>query len=563
MKMETKLGKVWLAGAGPGDAGLLTVKTKELMERADVIVYDALIGVEVLCQFPAGKELVFVGKRAGRHAVEQEEINRVLVEKAKEGKNVLRLKGGDPFVFGRGGEELERLVQEGIPFEIVPGITSVTAVLAYAGIPLTHRGYVSSFHVITAHPRKDGDSRIDYPSLVKTGGTLVFLMGLSRLEEICGGLLRAGMRADMPAAVLERGTCVGQRAVVSDVVHLPARAGEAKVKAPAVVVVGEACSLAEKLSWAEKRCLGGRQFIVTRPKRQGEDLARRLRALGAQVLEVPAIRTVPVRLDEAFKKSVGRFARQEGEAWLVFTSPAGVRTFFTEMLEQGMDMRDIFRRKAEVKLAVIGSATRDALREYGLVADLVPPVYDSENLGKTLAWAARPGSEILAARAARGSKELLPPLENAGFKVTDLALYETKLQDHEWCKEEVLAAFRAGDVDGVIFTSASTVRGFAHEFLEGHARTFGAGRQTAREALTLCTGGQTAREALTLCAGGQTAREALALGIGREAACEALALCIGEQTAREAGKYGMETMVAKEASMDAVVEMVCERFGKR
>ena len=266
-------------------------------------------------------------------------------------------------------------------------------------------------------------------------------------------------------------------------------------------------------------------------------MARRLRALGAQVLEVPAIRMVPVRLDEAFKKSVGRFARQEGEAWLVFTSPAGVRTFFTEMLEQGMDMRDIFRRKAEVKLAVIGSATRDALREYGLVADLVPPVYDSENLGKTLAWAARPGSEILAARAARGSKELLPPLENAGFKVTDLALYETKLQDHEWCKEEVLAAFRAGDVDGVIFTSASTVRGFAHEFLEGHARTFGAGRQTAREAL--------------------------ALGIGREAACEALALCIGEQTAREAGKYGMETMVAKEASMDAVVEMVCERFGKR
>lgn len=503
---ETKLGRVWLAGAGPGDAGLLTVKTKELMGSADVIVYDALIGVEILCQLPADKELIFVGKRAGHHKVEQEEINRILLEKAMEGKNVLRLKGGDPFVFGRGGEELELLVEEGVPFEIVPGVTSATAVLAYAGIPLTHRDYVSSFHVITGHPRKDGTSRIDYPALVKMGGTLVFLMGLSKLEEICGGLLHAGMRADMPAAVLERGTSARQRNIVSDIGHLPARARDAKAAAPAIITVGEACSLSSEFCWTEKRILGGRQFIVTRPKRQGEDLARRLRTLGAQVLEIPAIETVPVRFNAAFAESVERFANREGEAWLVFTSPAGVRTFFAEMMEQGLDVRNIFRKKAEVKLAVIGSATRDALREYGLAADLMPSVYDSENLGKALAREAAEGSEILIARAAQGSKNLIPPLENAGLKVTDLALYETRFLSHGWCREPVLAALKAGEVDGVIFTSASTVRGFAREFWPERV----------------------------------------------------LAFCIGERTACEARKYGMETVVAKENSVDAVVEMICE-----
>ena len=196
-------GKVWLAGAGPGDAGLLTVKTKELIEQADVIVYDALISTEIMSLIPNEKECIYVGKRSGNHAVPQEGINQILLEQAQAGKKVLRLKGGDPFVFGRGGEELELLVEHGIPFEIVPGITSAVAVAAYAGIPITHRDFTSSFHVITGHARKDGVSRINYDALVKLNGTLVFLMGISSMPDICKGLLDAGMRPDMPAAVLE------------------------------------------------------------------------------------------------------------------------------------------------------------------------------------------------------------------------------------------------------------------------------------------------------------------------------------------------------------------------
>ena len=186
-------GKVWLAGAGPGDEGLLTVKTRQVMDEADVVVYDALVSMEILSQIPVDKEMIYVGKRAGHHPVPQNRIEEILVEKAKEGKNVLRLKGGDPFIFGRGGEEAEALIREGISFEIIPGVTSACAVPAYAGIPLTHRDYVSSFHVVTAHPRKDGNSRIDYEALVRAGGTCVFLMGVSSLASICNGLMEAGM----------------------------------------------------------------------------------------------------------------------------------------------------------------------------------------------------------------------------------------------------------------------------------------------------------------------------------------------------------------------------------
>ena len=224
-----KSGKVWLAGAGPGDAGLLTVRTKQLLEEADVIVYDALISAEILSQIPDGTELIHVGKRSGHHLVPQEGINEILLEEAQKGKKVLRLKGGDPFIFGRGGEELELLKENGIPFEVVPGVTSAEAVPAYAGIPITHRDYTSSFHVITGHPRKDGTSRIDYPSLVGLGGTLVFLMGIASMETILKGLMDAGMNENMPAAVLEKGTLAAQRRVVSTVSGLPKAAKEAGI----------------------------------------------------------------------------------------------------------------------------------------------------------------------------------------------------------------------------------------------------------------------------------------------------------------------------------------------
>lgn len=510
-------GKVWLAGAGPGDAGLLTVKTKEMLQKADVIVYDALVSTEILCQIPPEKETIYVGKRAGNHPVPQEEINRILLEEAQKGKHVLRLKGGDPFVFGRGGEELELLVQEEIPFEIIPGITSAAAVPAYAGIPLTHRDYVSSFHVITGHPRKDGALRIDYPALAKMKGTLVFLMGLSSVETICRGLAEAGMPSCTPAAVLERGTCARQRRVVSDIGHLAERVSAEHIESPALIVIGDVCALAKKFQWTEKRTLGGRQFLITRPRQHVSSLAERLRALGAQVLEVPAIQTIPVRPNEKLAEKMYRFACREGEAWLVFTSPIGVQSFFAEMTEQGLDVRRIFAKKAEVKLAVIGSATKNALKAYGLLADLMPETYDSASLGALLARTAMPNSEIVVVRAAHGSEDLLPPLYEAGLDVTDIALYETKLTRHGWLRERIMQSWRTGEVDAAVFTSASTVRGFAQEFLQE--------RGISPDMVT--------------------------------------AVCIGAQTADEAARYGMQTIVSDEASVDSLVERICAEYGNK
>lgn len=528
-------GKVWLAGAGPGDAGLLTVKTKELLKNADVIVYDALVSTEILCQIPAGKEMIFVGKRAGNHPVPQEEINQILLTEAKKGNQILRLKGGDPFVFGRGGEELELLVQENVPFEIIPGITSAAAVPAYAGIPLTHRDYVSSFHVVTGHPRKDGTSRIDYPALVKMKGTLVFLMGLSLLETICQGLQDAGMSSDTPAAVLERGTSARQRRVVSDIGHLAEQVRAENISAPALIIVGEVCALEQNFQWAEKRVLGGRQFLITRPRQQVSVLAERLRELGAQVLEVPAIQTIPIRPNRKLVERMQNFACREGEAWLVFTSPAGVQIFFEEMMEEGMDVRRIFAKKAEVKLAVIGSATQKALKMYGLLADLMPATYDSISLGKLLAQTVMPNSEIVVVRAAEGSEELLPPLYNAGLDVTDVALYETEMTQHRWLRERIIQDWKMGEVDAAVFTSASTVRGFAQEFLY-ERENFAGLESSAKSGLSTATG--ILPETVT-------------------------AVCIGTQTAKEAAKYGMRTVVSDEASIDSLVKRICIEYGNK
>ena len=517
-----KVGKVWLAGAGPGDAGLLTVKTRELMEQADVIVYDALISTEIMSLIPNEKECIYVGKRSGNHAVPQEGINEILLKQAQAGKNVLRLKGGDPFVFGRGGEELELLVKHQIPFEIVPGITSAVAVAAYAGIPITHRDFTSSFHVITGHARKDGISRIDYDALVKVNGTLVFLMGISSMPDICQGLLNAGMRPDMPAAVLERGTTGRQRNIVSDVAHLVERAQEAQVQTPAIILVGEVCALEKDFTWAKKRPLGGRQFLITRPKQNASELAKRLRKQGAQVLEVPAISTTSIENNVALKAvlediNTGKSGSESGkkevsERWLVFSSPIGVRTFFEQLTVMDMDIRNLMQSGVTLKVAAIGSATKKELRNYGLCADVTPKVYNAKHLGEAIAAVAKSDSEIIIVRAKEGSKELIPPLEAVGLSVKDIATYETIYEVNDVLCEAVKAAFENGEIDAVTFTSASTVRGFVNG-LKGMDYT----------------------------------------GVK--------AVCIGEQTAAEAEKYGMQIVIAKEASMDSMMELILEKFG--
>ncbi len=510
---KERKGKVWLAGAGPGDASLLTLKAARLIEKADVIVYDALISAETLSRIPEKKEVIYVGKHAGDHPVPQEEINRILVREAEKGKQVLRLKGGDPFVFGRGGEELELLIRAGIPFEIVPGVTSAAAVPAYAGIPVTHRDYASSFHVITGHARKGGRVDLDFPALVRLKGTLVFLMGLSAMEFLLNGLTEAGMDPDTPAAVLENGTCAGQRRVTATVGTLKEASDRAGIKTPAIIVVGKVCALSSQMHWAEDRVLGGRQFLVTRPRQSSSSLAERLRDLGAQVIEMPAIRTEPICPNRRLREVLETFGTHADQEWMVFTSPAGADLFFDQLMELGMDLRSLLVRGAEVRIAAIGSGTAAALGKRGLIPDLVPRVYSAAALGEALAETAAEGSRITVARAEKGSEELLPPLLKAGLDVDDIPLYRTLYETHPLLKDRIRELLEQGRIDAVTFTSASTVRGF--------------------------TGA-------VECADYTGIR----------------AVCIGEQTAAEAAKYGMQIQVSDQASMDAMVGKIVELFGK-
>ncbi|MBQ3466353.1 MAG: uroporphyrinogen-III C-methyltransferase, partial [Firmicutes bacterium] len=344
-------GKVWLVGAGPGDIGLLTVKAVETIKDADLIVYDALIGDSLFSLFPEGAEHISVGKRSGNHTMPQEQIDKVLLDEALKGKKVVRLKGGDPFLFGRGGEELELLAANGVPYEIVPGVTSPIAVPAYNGIPVTHRDYTSSLHIITGHKRKGSDEDIDFEALVRAEGTLVFLMGIARLEYICGGLLGAGMNPGMPAAVLQQGTTAGQKRVVATVGTLAEEVRRQGIETPAIIIVGKVCSLADEFAWYEELPLAGSKVIVTRPRGMISGMAARLRRLGAEVLELPSIETV-AREDQS--ELEGALDAMKSYSWIVFTSPTGVRVFFDVLKKAGRDVRSL----AGVRIAAIGTGTK-------------------------------------------------------------------------------------------------------------------------------------------------------------------------------------------------------------
>ena len=472
------IGKVWLVGAGPGDVGLFTLKGLEVLEQAEVVVYDALVGLSVLSLIPDSARLIYAGKRSGNHALSQEEINHVLLEEALKGNRVVRLKGGDPFLFGRGGEELELLAENNVPFEIVPGVTSALAVPAYNGIPVTHRDYCSSVHIITGHRRKEKGYDIDFDALVRTEGTLVFLMGIAALPEICRGLLNAGMNGDIPAAVLERGTTSAQRRIVATLSTLETECAKTQVATPAIIVVGRVCALADSFSWAEKRPLSGVKAVLTRPKGLSSGLASMLRERGAEVLELPAIRTEPMTDPGQVRRAIQRLVGG-GYDWIVFTSPSGVRIFFRELMEIS-DLRAL----CCVKIAAIGQGTAKALLELGLKADFIPTAADGETLGTELYRRCSPDARILIPRAASGSRELILELERDGRRIDDIPLYQT-----------VYASSRVVDPSEIledercyaVFTSASTVKGFAESMSGSDFRRIKAiciGRQTAAEAKT-------------------------------------------------------------------------------
>lgn len=499
-------GKVWLVGAGPGDVGLMTLKGREVLSRAEVVVYDALVSNSVLGLIPEGSKRIFAGKRSGNHYLKQEETNKVLLEEALNGKRVVRLKGGDPFVFGRGGEELELLVQHGIPFEIVPGVTSAFAVPAYNGIPVTHRDYCSSVHIVTGHRRADHSYDIDFGALARTKGTLVFLMGIAALPDLMGGLLAAGMDPDMPAAVLERGTTARQRRVSATVGTLQGACEKTVVQTPAIIVVGRVCALAETFGWAEKRPLAGVRVLVTRPRERVSTLANMLRDRGAEVLELPAIRTVPVKDMTPVDAAIETLSKG-GYHWLAFTSPSGVEIFFDRLIA----LRDL-RALGGTKLAAIGQGTQKALLKYGLRADFMPSVYDGETLGRELRSACAPGSRILIPRAAIGNRELIGELEKGNnLAVTDIATYDTEYAASEVIDER--GEIERGEIDFAVFTSASTVRGFA-------------------------------------------------AAVSDVDFTRVNAVCIGKQTAAEAQRRGMRTWTAQKATLEALVEAVEEAAGE-
>ncbi|MDO5154015.1 MAG: uroporphyrinogen-III C-methyltransferase [Eubacteriales bacterium] len=487
------IGNVILVGAGPGDSGLLTQKGLWALEQAQVVVYDRLVSSDILALIPPGAEKIDVGKESSHHLVPQEQINKILLDKAREGKRVVRLKGGDPFLFGRGGEELELLEENGIPYQVVPGVTSALSVPAYAGIPVTHRDFCSSVHIITGHARAGARLQINYEALCRAGGTLVFLMGVTALPQICQGLLDAGMSPGMPAAVVERGTLPQQRKVVSTLEQLPQEAKQAQIKSPAVIVVGKVCGLSQRFDWFDRLPLKGRQIIVTRPADRSGTLCGRLRQLGASVTGYPCIRTVArdncPELDWAIEH-LGSYR------WLVFTSPAGPPVFFDRLHSAGRDARAL----AGVKLAAIGPKTASALERFGLRADLVPETYDSQHLAQAMSEVEGP---VLLCRASRGSDALPALFSKNGIPFEDISCYDTVYEAPdpapvlELLKQNVL----------VTFTSASTVRGFV-ESLPG-------------------------------------------ADLSRVLGC-----CIGPQTAQEARKYGIATVTAREATMDSLIECI-------
>lgn len=449
-------GHVALVGAGPGDLGLLTMRAAELLGHCDVVVYDRLVNDELLVLCP-GARRIYVGKRVASHPVPQHEINQILVREGLAGRRVVRLKGGDPYIFGRGGEEARELAAAGVPFEVVPGVTSAVAALSYAGIPATDRSCAPSVHLVTGHRRENGELGMDFDALARVGGTLVFMMAVATTPEICSGLLAAGMDPATPAAMVERGTTPRQRRVDATLGTVADVAVASGVRSPAILVVGGVCALAERLDWYDRLPLRGFTVAVTRPADRVGTLSKRLRELGADVISAPCIETR--HRDPA--ELVGVIEGLRDHAWVTLTSTVGVDCLFDALRTAGRDARWL----AGVGIAAIGSATAAALRRYQVEPDLVPAVYDGIHLAAEIARRCEPGESVLLFRSSLGAPELPEGLAAAGLVVEDVPCYETVLVD-DAVDERERARIEAGEASLVTFTSASTADGFVKAFPE-------------------------------------------------------------------------------------------------
>ncbi|WP_432665689.1 uroporphyrinogen-III C-methyltransferase [Wukongibacter baidiensis] len=445
-------GKVYLVGAGPGDYKLITLKGLECIEKADVILYDRLINPKLLKYAKENVEIIYVGKAPNAHSYTQEEISQLILEKALEGNVVTRLKGGDPFVFGRGGEEALLLLEHNVPFEIVPGITSAISVPAYAGIPVTHRNVSSSFHVITGHedPLKNKSS-LDYEALGKLKGTLIFLMGVKNIESISSNLMKYGQSSERPVAVIRRGTTADQRILTGTLGNISQKVTEHGFKNPAIIIVGEVVNLAESLSWFDKKPLFGKRVLVTRTRTQASKLSEKIEELGGEAIEYPTIKIVENDDHTDIDKAIGQIEQYK---WIVFTSVNGVKFFFDRMQKLSFDIRLL----KNAKLCAIGPATSKELSDKGFVVDSIPEEYRAESIIDDLKDKINAGDKILLPRADIARKVLEEELIKLGADVDNIHVYKTIVPEHE--SSELISLLEEKKIDIVTFTSSSTVKNF-------------------------------------------------------------------------------------------------------
>jgi uroporphyrinogen III methyltransferase/synthase len=450
-------GIVYLVGAGPGDAGLLTLRGSELLARADVVVYDALVNPELLRLAPATAEVIYGGKRAKDHSLPQDELNQLLIEKARSGKTVVRLKGGDPYVFGRGGEEAEQLADAGIPFEVVPGVSSFVAVPNYGGVPLTHREFCSRLTLITGHedPAKE-DSRIDWAQVAKTPGTQVIMMGTDRIGQIAQTLMKHGMAGDTPIAMVRWGTTGRQESIEGTLATIGDVAAKSRIGPPTVAVIGEVVKLRAKLNWFEQRPLFGQRVVVTRSRQQGSQLASRLRNLGADVVEMP---TIKLEAPTDRQRLIDALLELNSYDWLVFTSPNGVTQFFEYFFRQFHDMRDL----GGARIAAVGPATAAKLKEMHLQVDLMPDEAIGAKIAEEFAkFESVENLKICLLRAEVASGDLPDALDALGAIVDDVPCYRTVAETAD--PSGAAVRLQESGADWLTFTSGSTVENFHARF---------------------------------------------------------------------------------------------------
>lgn len=453
-------GTVWLVGAGPGDPGLITVKGLAALRKADVVVYDRLAPFSLLDEADEDAELISAAKSAGSASLSQSEINDLLIDLARRGHDVCRLKGGDPFVFGRGGEEAEALRDAGVPFEVVPGVTSAIGAAAYAGIPVTHRGVASSVTIVTGSEYPGATkTKVDWHGIANTNGTIVVLMGATRIGEIAEGLISEGRNADEPVAAIHRGSSPKQQTVVGTLADIESRVKQSELTAPLALVIGDVVNLRDRISWFDALPMFGKRALVTRARSQASTLASGLAAQGAEVVECPVIKSAPLEDSSELDKALSDLSRFE---WLAFASPNGVNQVFDRMQAMRMDTRAC----ATNKIAAVGPATVDALKRHGIVADLVPDNFTAEGLVAAFRTVDVAPRSALVFRSDIGRETLPRGLRQLGSDVTEVAAYRTVLAEGSDCLAR--EAFE-DKIDVATFTSSSTVKNLVN-LLEGDVR---------------------------------------------------------------------------------------------